>query len=172
MMRSRWAALVLVLTGLVQVTATALDHDGGPAPSDAGFTDGGPAHGAKHGHPDAGQVNPDGGIPVHAGATVAAPPKPPPPKLPPPKAQTEEEKALSLLHKKQFDMACPLLEKLARAAPDNATLWAEWGQCEAHRPSHRKSAIEAASRAAMLGDRPVRETNRCGDAATTGILRT
>jgi hypothetical protein len=78
-------------------------------------------------------------------------------KVPPPKPQTEEEKAVALLHKKQFDAACPLFEKLARAAPDNATLWGEWGQCELHRSGHRKIAIEASSRAATLGDRPVRE---------------
>jgi hypothetical protein len=95
--------------------------------------------------------------PVSTAATPPAAAKvPPPPKAPAPRPQTDEEKALALMKKKQFDQACPLLDKATKATPDNAALWAELGQCEWRR-GHRKASVEASAHAATIGDRGVRK---------------
>lgn len=128
------------------------------------------------GSTDAGRGTPDAGHPEKAAEKAAAKPAPvtkpvtkptppvtPPPaiakpaaKPPPPKPPTEEEKIASLLKKKQYDQACPLLEKLAKTSPDNAPLWIELAQCEQRR-NRKKQVVEAASHAAEAGTKSSRK---------------
>jgi tetratricopeptide (TPR) repeat protein len=65
---------------------------------------------------------------------------------------TDAEKAAALFTKRQFDQACPLFEKAAKASSENAGLWLSLGQCEVRR-GHKPAAVDATRRAVVVADR-------------------
>jgi hypothetical protein len=80
--------------------------------------------------------------------------KPPPPAKP----VTDWDRATALARKHAYDQACPLFEKLARATPQNSSLWNDWAQCEGRR-GRKKVAVDAAQVAVVTGDRAQRRVS-------------